>query len=34
MIDLGGLQITGNGSPTILGIVLYQILQNQKADEA
>ena len=34
MIDLGGLQITGVATSTILGIVLYQILPEPKADEA
>ncbi|EQC64155.1 Uracil permease [Streptococcus sp. HSISS1] len=30
MIDLGGLQITGVASSTILGILLYQILPDPK----
>ena len=34
MIDLGGLQITGVATSTILGIVLYQILPEPKVDEA
>ena len=34
MIDLGGLQITGVATSTILGIVLYQILPEPKANEA
>ena len=34
MIDLGGLQITGVATSTILGIVLYQILPEPKTDEA
>ena len=34
MIDLGGLQITGVATSTILGIVLYQIIPEPKADRA